>query len=65
MSDTVTTRGVIYVTAAEVRAWGRANGFVPGKRGHLSQKLIDAFNRRHRVRKFTNRNPMARAAVEA
>jgi hypothetical protein len=59
------TRGIIYVTAAEVRTWARANGYRVGKRGHLAQYIIDAFNRRHRVRKFTNRNPMARAAVEA
>jgi hypothetical protein len=46
------------VGANTVRAWARENGFEVGTRGHLSNDLVNAFNRRHRKQRFTNKNPM-------
>lgn len=37
------------VTAAEVRAWARAQGHEVGQRGHLPPKVISAYNRTHRT----------------
>lgn len=46
------------VGADAVRAWARNQGYEVGSRGHLSQDLIDTFNRRHRKQRYTNKNPM-------
>lgn len=46
---------------AEVRAWANSNGYAVGKRGHLPAEVVDAFNRRHRVRQATNKNPWRQA----
>lgn len=50
-------REVTDATAAEVRAWARQRGFPVGNRGHLDRSTIQAFNRAHRVRRFTSKNP--------
>lgn len=46
------------VGANTVRSWARDKGYEVGTRGHLSQDLIDTFNRRHRKQQYTNKNPM-------
>lgn len=46
------------VGADVVRAWARNNGHEVGTRGHLSNDLVEAFNRRHRKQRYTNKNPM-------
>lgn len=46
------------VGANVVRSWAREKGYTVGNRGHLSQELIDTFNRRHRKQQYTNKNPM-------
>lgn len=48
---------VTLVGADTVRAWARDKGLEVGTRGHLSMELTEAFNRRHRKRKFINNNP--------
>jgi len=44
-------------TAAEVRAWARKRGIPVGNRGHIDRVVIGAFNRAHRVKQFTSKNP--------
>jgi hypothetical protein len=51
------------VTASEVRAWARRRGYTVGVRGHLSVQVVEAFNRAHRVKAFTNRNPKVKVAA--
>jgi hypothetical protein len=46
------------VPIRKVRAWARDRGIPVGNRGHLSQELIDQFNRAHRKVSATNSNPM-------
>lgn len=48
---------VITATAGEVRVWAAKKGLSVGTRGHLPVEVIGAFNRAHRRRQFTNRNP--------
>lgn len=48
------------VTTAEVRAWAIRRGFDIGRRGHLGQPIIDAFNRAHRRKVAVSRNPMVK-----
>lgn len=45
------------VSASVVRAWARARGMVVGTRGHLPQDVILAYNRAHRAKVFSNKNP--------
>lgn len=52
------TDDITEVGAETVRRWARENGHEVGSRGHMPQTLIDAFNRRHRKKRFTNTNPM-------
>lgn len=49
------------VPIRKVRAWARDRGLPVGTRGHLSQDLIDQFNRAHRKVAATNSNPMTPA----
>jgi hypothetical protein len=58
MSNTETTIEKTEVGADVVRAWARTKGYWVGTRGHLSQELIDTFNRRHRKQFHTSKNPM-------
>jgi hypothetical protein len=51
------------VSAAVVRAWARAKGLTVGKRGHLPQEVIEAYNRAHRAKEFVNPNPWKKAAA--
>jgi len=46
------------VPIRKVRAWARDRGIEVGTRGHLSQELIDQFNRAHRKVAAMNSNPM-------
>ena len=48
---------VIEVPASVVRDWARNKGLEVGVRGHLSVDVTDRFNRQHRKRQYTNRNP--------
>lgn len=56
----VTDKPVAEATAAEVRAWAKKAGLVVGRRGHLPLEVVAAFNRRHRRKQFTNKNPWQR-----
>jgi hypothetical protein len=42
-----------------VRAWARKHQLPVGERGHIAQPIIDRFNRYHRTKVATNKNPMA------
>lgn len=46
------------VPISKVRSWARQRGIEVGNRGHLSQSLIDQFNRAHRQVRAVNANPM-------
>lgn len=51
------------VPVQRVRAWARERGIEVGTRGHLSQDLIDQFNRLHRKVRAENSNPMLQSAA--
>lgn len=53
--DTITERRS---SLADVRAWARRLGHEVGTRGHISQDLIDRYNRYHPDRPADNHNPM-------
>lgn len=68
MEDTTTEQppddDTIWVEAKEVRAWLKTrNVGTIGTRGHLSQEAIDRFNRAHKRRQFSNKNPMSQRRV--
>lgn len=46
--------------AADVRAWARRRQIDVGSRGHISQDLIDEYNRRNVWYQFENTNPALR-----
>jgi hypothetical protein len=52
------------VDAAVVREWANQNGRQVGARGHLPKDVVEAFNRAHRVKVYTNRNPWLRPVQE-
>jgi hypothetical protein len=56
MSDTIERTPVGLGT---VRAWARKHQLPVGERGHIAQPIIDRFNRYHRTKVATNKNPMA------
>ena len=47
----------IEVNANDVRSWAREKGYEVGTRGHLPVDVIDRYNRQHRKRQYTNKNP--------
>lgn len=40
-------------TATEVRNWARSKGYDVGSRGRFSAEVIEAFNKAHRVKAYT------------
>lgn len=48
-----------------VRDWARSKGYEVGRRGHIAQSVIDAFNKAHRNKVAVNRNPMHVRVLEA
>jgi hypothetical protein len=55
VSDTVERQPV---GMGYVRAWARKHQLPVGERGHISQPVIDRFNRFHRFKVAINKNPM-------
>ena len=51
------TDETIEVNANDVRTWARDKGYEVGARGHLPVDVIDRYNRQHRKRRYTNKNP--------
>lgn len=40
-------------TANEVRIWAQNKGYAVGSRGRFAADVIEAFNKAHRVKKYT------------
>lgn len=55
----------LLVSASFVRSWARRKGFAVGQRGHLPKNVVEAFNRAHRTRYFTNTNPWLKGKAAA
>lgn len=51
------TKNKTEVDAGYVREWARKRGLRVGLRGHLPQEVIDAFNKAHRTKHFSTKNP--------
>lgn len=47
----------ISVSASFVRAWALKKGLTVGTRGHLPKPVVEAFNKAHKTKVFTNTNP--------
>lgn len=54
------TDEVRIASPSEVRDWARRRGFEVGNRGHMPTDVIDRYNRKHRLSRFENKNPLAR-----